>query len=488
MAPAGHGQKQYQISFAEELGENKSLSGGTVTTNTVTGLSGMTAKEYSGQLAVVLDGAIPGRFFHVVTNTTTVLTFQENVATAGLTNASTLFFTKRNSRDATSTFAFKIGEDVTLPAGERELYKGLYAGTGVEPTELVHHKWNYAGSLPIMSHNLGWLYMIFGHEYTTGTDAGQAAQTITEPTYYGETRLTISLAGSFANDDYVQVGISTSAEVRKIASGGTTTSLVLDRPLRIDHADNVAIDEVVSPYTHNFAFSNTVPLPSFGIEWVSKAKVPNLVWHSPGVRVETWEVSATSESPVSVTLGYKACDFDDTADDGSTALSASTVVYTGLDTPHIFKPGNTSVAINGISYAQVAEWKWSGGRALKTEYFGFEDNGDCLFKDASKPHDHYPGAVTSNELTIKILVTNKNMWDLVNDDTSFTVTLPVSHPNNATLDNRFTLTFVGKAKSAIPTFLAEDGPMFYELKIDATAVTASGTDRTPYYLMGGLAV
>ena len=145
------------------------------------------------------------------------------------------------------------------------------------------------------------------------------------------------------------------------------------------------------------------------------------------------------------------------------------------------------MAINGISYAQVQRWKWTGKRALKTEWMDFEDTtGECHFRDSTKPYDHYPGNI-ENTLEMEILVTNKNLYNLVANDTSFTVTIPVSHPADGTLTNNFTLTFAScKAPSAMQKFSSKDGPSFYTFKATAGTVTCVGNDRTPYYLMGGL--
>lgn len=98
---------------------------------------------------------------------------------------------------------------------------------------------------------------------STGTDSGAGGSTVDTDHAAGVTTVKVHDGTGYADDDYIQIGTGSSAEVRQIVSGGGTVNLVIDLPTQFAHADSATCNEVAAPFTHTI--SETIKLPSFRI-------------------------------------------------------------------------------------------------------------------------------------------------------------------------------------------------------------------------------
>lgn len=109
---------------------------------------------------------------------------------------------------------------------------------------------------------------------TTGTDVvGGGGSTLNAATVKGALTIGVSAdAGNsdYTNGDYIQIGTSSSAEVRQIISGPDGTdnaqTFTLNYPLMLAHANGATLNEVTSPYTHTISESVNLDTMSWHIK------------------------------------------------------------------------------------------------------------------------------------------------------------------------------------------------------------------------------
>lgn len=104
---------------------------------------------------------------------------------------------------------------------------------------------------------------LMGDLVTTGT-AGSPTWTASSVIVPGAGPIAVTTGSAAVAGTFVQIDTLTNAEVVKVGTGSTTTSLVIDAstPIRFNHLSGVAITTVVAPFTH--AISNINPGSSTG--------------------------------------------------------------------------------------------------------------------------------------------------------------------------------------------------------------------------------
>ncbi len=89
----------------------------------------------------------------------------------------------------------------------------------------------------------------FGRVASVGTDSGAGGSDTDGATLVGDRAFTITSATGYAAGDFIQIGTGNTAEVRQIIIVSGTT-ITLNYPLMIAHADAETCNEVIAPFTH----------------------------------------------------------------------------------------------------------------------------------------------------------------------------------------------------------------------------------------------
>lgn len=111
---------------------------------------------------------------------------------------------------------------------------------------------------PLYGDTIGaFLFNLFGDYTTTGT-AGTPTWTASGAISAGAGPIAVTTGSVASSGTYIQVDTGVNAEVVKVGTGSTSTSIVLDAttPLRFSHLTAVTLTTVTGPYTHTFALLN----------------------------------------------------------------------------------------------------------------------------------------------------------------------------------------------------------------------------------------
>ena len=110
---------------------------------------------------------------------------------------------------------------------------------------------------PLYGDTFGHLaFGFFGDYVATGT-AASPASTLNGAVAAGATSITVTSGTGFAANQWVQVDVSSIAEIVQIASVATNViTLNTNTPTRFSHLTGVAITNTTGPYTHTFATLN----------------------------------------------------------------------------------------------------------------------------------------------------------------------------------------------------------------------------------------
>ena len=108
------------------------------------------------------------------------------------------------------------------------------------------------------------LYNLMGDLVETGT-ASTPTWTTSGALSAGAGPIPVTSASSAVSGTYIQVDTGVNAEVVKVGTGSTATSIVLDAttPLRFSHLTTIAVVTVVAPFSHVFSLLN--PYGSTGV-------------------------------------------------------------------------------------------------------------------------------------------------------------------------------------------------------------------------------
>ena len=116
----------------------------------------------------------------------------------------------------------------------------------------------YGDSFPILAFNL------LGDLTTTGT-AGSPTWTASSAISAGAGPIAVTSGSSAVAATYIQIDSTVNAEVVKVGTGSTATSIVVDAstPIRFSHLTGVTITTVTAPFTHSLSLLN--PYGSTGV-------------------------------------------------------------------------------------------------------------------------------------------------------------------------------------------------------------------------------
>lgn len=419
-----HGSRT-QISWGEEITEAKALTGGTVTSNTVTGLSGMTADRYNGQMAFVMyrGGSVDGKFYHVVSNTATVLTFEENVASAGLAATDVLALTTVGKLPTTTTEIWAKTDETELPSQVSEYLDIFVHGDSNHPerTDGVETKNSFEATMPLKLVNGKLLVFALGYVKDVALTTGAVTTTNNRAVQIGELELETALATptGFLADDYIEIGDDTGGtlnegpEIRQITAVTPAAGkdlLTLDKPLRRFHPSGSAIDEVTiggaNTVTHTIIPNSCSP--AITIEAVFKSFDPNntvndFVIHHTGINFKGHKLNSAEDV---LNLEMSVVGLDELKNQRTRA----TLVTTDW-TARPFIYGDSDVDINAISYSQIQNVAFGTDRGYLSKYYHNSNTG-------IKPFENIPEGFEHN-CTMEIPLHNENFFDLIAAGTKF---------------------------------------------------------------------
>jgi hypothetical protein len=118
---------------------------------------------------------------------------------------------------------------------------------------------------PVYPDSIGpFLYGLMGDYVATGT-AGSPTWTTSGALSAGAGPIAVTSGSSAVAGTYIQVDTGVNAEVVKVGTGSTATSIVLDAttPLRFSHLTTIAVVTSVAPFSHTFSLLN--PYGSTGV-------------------------------------------------------------------------------------------------------------------------------------------------------------------------------------------------------------------------------
>jgi len=459
------GQGRLLHCFGEEVFIDRlTLTGGTVTANTVTGLSGLTANKYDDQDVLVLSGTLAGRRLRCVTNTTTVLTFQQDVATLGLANTDKLAFGARGKRPTVYTIFYALKDELMLATPKHTFGRPQWSGFGLRPAETHVLKTDFESKIPFLLADGRLLFTIFGDEYVTGTDVtGGGGSTLNGAIKEGETVFDVAAATNYTVGDYIQVDTTTNSEIRKITAIATNT-ITVDYPLRKNHATAVACNEVTKPFTHTLQYKDK------GIYWTHQGVYDEsptpIVYENHGCFSKALEVKVNSGEYVLCNLDYQGmCDsVDGTKQAPSTTLSI----------PYTYDKTLSGISIDGITYAQVRSMTVRTTRKAES------------LRYSSSTHGVKPaGSSTSGiEMSADIVmdIQNNNILTLLRAGTEFTTILDMVRTASSD-EARITLSACTMDEAPHP--LTPDGATIkVTVKLGAENLVPRFIDSIPYYPMG----
>lgn len=163
---------------------------------------------------------------------------------------------------------FKLGNVRSFaPSGGRELQRSqALTGTRVLSN---FREGNYdAGADMTVELDIGTAGLFYMHalnsDYgTTAPSASTQSTTLTSATLVGDPTISVTSETGFGVGEFAQIGTGSDAEVIKIgaSAAGTLTLDNVAHPngLRRAHANGLAVDEVVVPFTHEIKRGSTIP-------------------------------------------------------------------------------------------------------------------------------------------------------------------------------------------------------------------------------------
>ncbi len=359
----------------------------------------------------------------------------------------------------TSVTQFGLVNDVELPDDDIEWLKFWNIGSGRDYNNSVEGRHTLACSIPFALQSALPLFYAFGKETCVGTDvAAGGGSTLDGDTAVGATTVDVASAADYAVNDYIQVDVTTNAEVRKI-TGISTNTITLDKALRLAHSSGVACNEVTSPYTHTLSVADS--LKSFTLEGAQLADT-NFVRHVNGCQVDTLEVGCAEGEELKTTFGIKAIKPETSGTSASTVTPATTA-------PFMFDEG--VITLHGGPIARLKDFKLNmNNKLIEGRYISGSD-------------PRYPYEIVcgrrENEFTVTMGIDSKTIYDLLKTPGAAT-TFSAKFTRTASTDTiDFQMTAV-RMKSA-PHPFPEEGAMEVQASYIGKTCSVVIEDTTPYY-------
>ena len=366
--------------------------------------------------------------------------------------------TTPGTKASTSVTQFGLVNSADLPDEEIDWLKFWNIGSGRDYNQAVEGKHILASSLPVTIQSGLPLFYAFGKETCVGTAVGGGgASTLNGALAVGDTTVNVVSATGYSVNDYIQIDVTTSAEVRKITAI-VTNALTIDKGVRLAHLTGVACGEVIAPYTHKLSLGNS--LKSFTLEGAQLADT-NFVRHFDGCYMGTMDIGCAEESALETTLGLKAMKTE------ASGTSASTVTPSGT-VPFMFNNG--VITQHGGALTRTTSFKLNMDNKIKEKHYIQSSN-------ARYPYEYIIGRRVI-DISVTAVADAKTWWDFLKTPGAAT-TFSAKFSRSATDYIDIQATDV-RLKSG-PHKFPEEGEISVDLSYIAQTCSAEVMDAIPYY-------
>ena len=221
---------------------------------------------------------------------------------------------------------------------------------------------------------------------TVGADKGgtAGAGTVNGIIYAGQYEFDVATYANYAVADYIQVDVGVLSEVRKITAISSGNFWV-DYPFLFQHANGVACNEVVAPYTHTLLEAVELASVSWQVKNRDSSETAANDWIRRYFGGKIGQATLTAEEGGTLRMSWESAPFidmnhnqyDDTARttvnkwDGSNL--AATVEYPTTN-PYYFSQG--SITMFGVEFARITNFTININNNLEPRYFIRDDGSE----------------------------------------------------------------------------------------------------------------
>lgn len=259
-----------------------------------------------------------------------------------------------------------------------------------EPYQIVEGKHMTEGSFNGVIQSGKWIAMTMGEDFTSGSTPTNAT-TLSLAASPGDTTITVVSAAGYATGDIVNIErtVSTKTETREVASVAGSVITLKSPPLARAHASGVAVEEVVSPFTHTikpFNPTGTQIWPSWTFELdynpdgTTNADLPLFL---RGITPNAIRVSGAEEDIAKFSvaaMGHSVV---------KNTVATPRLSSVTTDTREGFKFHQAAFTYFGSLVARVKDFEWSYTNGGKLAWYYDTSTGVKQF-----PKEYIPGAVT----------------------------------------------------------------------------------------------
>ena len=272
-------------------------------------------------------------------------------------------------------------ESIEVPDPTMEIEPRYFLGVGAKRNYYSAYKGQQSLSGTLSNFELlnGYpLRFPIGTVSTTGADSGAGGSTVDGIIYAGQYEFDITSASGYVADDYIQVDVGALAEVRKIVAV-SSNNIFVDYPFLLDHADDVACNEVVAPYIHTITEAVELPGISWQINNKDSSETATNDWIRRYYGGKIGQATLTAEEGGTLRMSWESAPFlnmdhnqyDDTVQTAPgnkfDATSLAVTVERPSTEPYYFSQG--SVSMFGVEFARVANFTININNNLEPRYF-----------------------------------------------------------------------------------------------------------------------
>ena len=272
-------------------------------------------------------------------------------------------------------------ESIEVPDPTMEIEPRYFLGVGAKRNYYSAYKGQQSLSGTLSNFELlnGYpLRFPIGTVSTTGADSGAGGSTVDGIIYAGQYEFDITSASGYVADDYIQVDVGALAEVRKIVAV-SSNNIFVDYPFLLDHADDVACNEVVAPYIHTITEAVELPGISWQINNKDSSETATNDWIRRYYGGKIGQATLTAEEGGTLRMSWESAPFlnmdhnqyDDTVQTAPVnkfdATSLAVTVERPSTEPYYFSQG--SISMFGVEFARVANFTININNNLEPRYF-----------------------------------------------------------------------------------------------------------------------
>ena len=272
-------------------------------------------------------------------------------------------------------------ESIEVPDPTMEIEPRYFLGVGAKRNYYSAYKGQQSLSGTLSNFELlnGYpLRFPIGTVSTTGADSGAGGSTVDGIIYAGQYEFDITSASGYVADDYIQVDVGALAEVRKIVAV-SSNNIFVDYPFLLDHADDVACNEVVAPYIHTITEAVELPGISWQINNKDSSETATNDWLRRYYGGKIGQATLTAEEGGTLRMSWESAPFlnmdhnqyDDTVQTAPgnkfDATSLAVTVERPSTEPYYFSQG--SISMFGVEFARVANFTININNNLEPRYF-----------------------------------------------------------------------------------------------------------------------